>query len=275
MSKIVFFGTPDYVVCVPEALKNSGHEIVAVVTQSPKPVGRKKIITASPLDDWAKQNNVKVFYDTTLLHNSNVVRPAEIGVLASYGKIVAKEILELFPNGIINIHPSLLPKWRGAAPVQEQILAGEKNLGISLMLMDEQLDHGPILLQTTIPIEKDDTQQSLLVKAFKKGVKMLVDILPLYVQRRILPTKQEHKIATYTYKTSESKEKAYFDINNPPNALPLEQMARAFYPWPNAWTIWSGKIIKFYPRRKIQMEGKNPVSWEEFKRAYPDFPVKL
>ncbi|TSC88640.1 MAG: methionyl-tRNA formyltransferase [Microgenomates group bacterium Gr01-1014_5] len=279
MSKVIFFGTPNYVIPVLEALKKTGHDIVAVVTQPPKPVGRRKILTPSPVEIWAKKNGVKVLNKHRDL---NELSP-EVGVLASYGKIVTKEVLDIFPKGIINIHPSLLPKWRGACPVQEQILAGEKNLGISLMVVDEQMDHGPILEQQVVEIGSSDTQQSLLVKGFKIGAQMLVKILPLYVERRIIPNEQDHSKATYTYKTMESKNKAYFDIDNPPNAAQLDQMIRAFYPWPIAWTIWKrdtthGKrdtIIKFFPGKKIQIEGKNPVNYEEFLQAYPDFPLKV
>lgn len=274
MTKIVFFGTPDYVVCVLEALKKDGHEIVAVVTQPPKPVGRKKILTSSPIGNWAKQNRVQVLNDTTSLR-SGVVKQTGVGVLASYGKLVEKEVLEVFPKGIINIHPSLLPKWRGAAPIQEQVLAGEKDLGISLMLMDERMDCGPILQQITIPVGKDDTQETLLNKAFKKGSDMLVRILPQYLEGKIRPKPQDDSQATYTYTTSESKQKACFNIENPPSIIQLDRMVRAFYPWPNAWTKWDGKVIKLFPGRKIQMEGKNPVEYEEFRRSYPDFPLNL
>lgn len=274
MAKIIFFGTPNYVVCVPEALSSAGHEIAAVVTQPPKPVGRKKVITPSPVEKWAVQNKIPVFYDTTSLHSS-VVKSVEVGILASYGKIISKETLDIFPKGIINIHPSLLPKWRGACPVQEQILAGEKKLGISLIVIDQQMDHGPILSQETVAIQGKDTQESLLTKGFNKGTEMLIKILPLYVERRIFPKEQDDSKAIYTYKTMESKNKAYFDIDNLPNAIHLDRMIRAFYPWPVVWTKWSEKIVKFYPGKKIQIEGKNPVKYEEFLKTYSDFPIKL
>ena len=279
MAKIIFFGTPDYVVCVPEALINAGHDIVAVVTQPPKPLGRKQVVTPSPVEIWAKKHRVRVLNN----HNDLNKLSPEVGVLASYGKIVTKEVLDIFPKGIINIHPSRLPKWRGACPVQEQILAGEKNLGISLMVMDEQMDHGPILEQQMIVVNDSDTQQSLLVKGFKIGAQMLVKILSFYTERRMLPKGQEHSKATYTYKTLESKKRAYFDLDNPPEPEQLDRMIRAFYPWPVAWTIWKrdtthGKrdtIIKFFPGGKIQIEGKNPVKYKEFLKTYSDFPIKL
>lgn len=290
MAKIIFFGTPLYVVCVLEDLIKSGHEIVAVVTQPPKPAGRKQIITPSPVAVWSKENEVQAFDYTTPLHkqsllsdSSGVVKNVEVGVLASYGRIVPKEVLDLFPKGIINIHPSSLPKWRGATPVQEQILAGEKELGISLMIMEEGMDNGPILDQTTIPLDVADTQEILLKKAFQKGSEMLVKTLPNYLSGKIKPRDQDDSQATYTYKTSESKEKAYFNIDNPPSAEELDRMIRAFYPWPICWTKWpfdsaqgkETKIIKLYPERKIQMEGKNIVGWETFKKGYPNFPIKL
>lgn len=268
MTKIVFFGTSDYVVCVPEALKKAGHEIVAIVTQSPKPVGREQLVTPSPVEEWAKKNGIKVLYEP------QVNTSADIGVVASYGAIIKNEVINSFPQGILNIHPSLLPKYRGACPIQAAIFYNESQTGVTIIKMDERMDHGPIVTQETVAIEVSDNFETLRIKAFELGIKMLVEILPNYLNGEIKLFPQDEGKVTYTWKAAETKSKAYFHIDNLPNPDTLERMARAFYPWPNAWTRWGGKIVKFYPGRKIQMEGKNPVKFEEFLRAYPNFPIK-
>lgn len=282
MAKIIFFGTPDYVIPVPRALKKAGHEIVAVVTQPPKPVGRNKVITPSPVSSWAEKNKIKILTDNTPLRRS-VFFKAEVGVVAAYGQIIPKVVLDIFPKGILNIHPSLLPKYRGASPIQAAIFYGDKKTGVTIIKMDEKVDHGPIIGQEKIVISDSDSFETLRMTAFELGSKMLVDVLSSYLRGKIKTVAQDHNKATYTWKISETKDKAYFNLAHPPSPEVLDRMSRAFYPWPTAWTIWSfgsaqdknGKIVKFLPGGKIQMEGKKPVDFATFKRGYPDFPLLL
>lgn len=283
MAKIIFFGTPDYVVCVPQDLKDAGHEIVAVVTPQPKPQGREKIIAPSPVAVWAQNNNIPVIHNLNDLVSMIRINRTELGIVASYRKIIPKEVLDFFPKGILNIHPSLLPKYRGASPIPAAILAGDKETGVTLIKMDEQIDHGPIIAQKPLPIPKEATTKDMLPVAFKKGAEVLINILPDYLKGALQPIEQQHTKATYTWKTSETKEKAYFDIKRPPSQEVIDRMAKAFYPWPSAWTIWpfdsaqgkKAKIVKFFPNKKIQIEGKRPVTYKQFKEGYPDFPLEL
>lgn len=286
MAKIVFFGTPKHVICVPEALKNCGHKVIAVVTQPAKPVGRKQLITASPVALWARKNNVKIL-DGNLQDIIGELQKlkADLGVLEAYGRIVPQEILDAFPRGIINVHPSLLPKYRGSSPVQATILNGDKTTGITLIKLDTEMDHGSILYQEEAQIKDNDTLDSLQERLFVRSAQILCDLIPKYLSGRVRPYQQNEAEATYTWNTNETKEKAYFDINNPPAPGIIERMARAFYPWPNAWTKWSlfagasgdknGKIVKFLPGRKIQLEGKKVVDYKQFKEGYPDFPLEI
>lgn len=284
MAKIVFFGSPDYVLSVPEALLAAGHEIFAVVTQPPKPVGRKQIVTPSPVSEWASKHNIQVLdkKPKEIIQDLKKLN-ADIGVLESYGEILPAEIINLFPFGIVNVHPSLLPKYRGSSPNQMAILAGDKITGLTVIRLDEKMDNGPILYQQEEEIKNDDTLESLRNRLFQKSANLLVEILPQYLEGKIKTIPQDDSQATYTWNTWETKQKAYFDINNPPSPQVIDRMVRAFYPWPVTWTKWSfgsaqdkqEKVIKLFPERKIQMEGKNPVSFEEFKRTYPDFPLEI
>ncbi len=283
MAKIIFFGTPEYVKIIPEALLISGHEIVAVVTQPPKPHGRNKEITPSPIAIWAEKKIIPVITDF-----SNIAKlEADLGVVASFGRIIPKEVLDLFPKGMLNIHPSLLPKYRGACPIQNAILDGIKESGVTIIKMDKKMDHGLILSQQMIEISDSDSLENMLIKSFKLGSEMLVNILPDYLKGKTILKLQDESEATYTWKTAETKEKAYFDLNppvgGPPTSEVLDQMARAFHPWPNAWTYWEREatsdkrkvIVKLLPNKMLQMEGKKPVSYKQFLEGYPKFPKIL
>src|SRR3989344_2820288 len=277
MARIVFFGTPKHVVCVPEELKKAGHEIVAVVPQPPKPVGRKQIITPSPVASWAKVYNIKIFDGNPReIINDLKTLKADIGVLEAYGRILPQELVDhTFTYGIINVHPSLLPKYRGSSPIQAAIFIGDKQTGITVIKLDDQMDHGPILFQKKYPINEDDTLESLQTRLFEESAKILCKVIPDYLEGKIKLVVQKEDDASYTWKTQETKQKAYFDISNAPNLEALDRMARAFYPWPGAWTKWQGKVVKFLPNKMVQIEGKRPVSWKQFKEGYRNFPLEL
>lgn len=302
MSRIVFFGTPEFVLPVLEALKNSGHEILAVITQPSKPIGRRQILTPSPVAIWAEKHQISVVTDVKEAANLN----ADLGIVAAYGKIIPSQVIESFPHGLINIHPSLLPKYRGASPIQAVIAAGEKETGVTIMKIDEEMDHGPLLYQFTSPIKKTDTTGSLRERVFEKSAKKLVEILPSYLEGKIKPQEQEHEKATYTKLVR--KEHGFIPpgyvkavvqdvpLNNEewqipfiknysllPSAQSLEQFIRALDPWPGSWTYvhlnkvpQRLKILKAHVEKnklvldQVQLEGKNPVSWEQFNKGYPE-----
>jgi methionyl-tRNA formyltransferase len=316
MLKIVFFGTPDYVLPVLDALhkeykiprEESG--IVAVVTQPPRPTGRKKEMTFSPVDTWAHQKNIHIYFEAAKIVEEGV--EADLGVLASYGEFIPKNVINHFKYGVINIHPSLLPKWRGSSPVQASILSGEKETGASVIRLDNELDHGPIISKFKEEIEASDTSESLRNKLFERSAQFLLDLLPNYISGKVKPQEQEHKKATFTIQIKKqdgfiSPELLEASINGKtikndleikwikdyslaPNPANIERFIRAMQPWPGAWTMvkLNTKDEGLGPRRLkiisahldsttqslvldlVQLEGKNAVSWEEFKKGYPE-----
>lgn len=275
--KVVFFGTPEFVVPVIEIL-HQNFELVAVVTNPDKPTGRHQRLTPSPVNQAAsKMKDVQILtpekLDIEFTHTLLTFNP-DLFIVAAYGKIIPDEVINLPKHGSLNIHPSLLPKYRGASPIQAAILAGETDTGVTIIKMDHSMDHGPIITQTEYQILPEDTFETLSKILFQESAKLLINNLEKYIKGELGLTPQDDNKATYTWKTNETKEKAYFDIENPPSSEVLDRMARAFYPWPNAWTKWNGKIVKLLPGKTVQIEGKNPVKLEEFLHGYPDFPIK-
>ncbi|MAG59759.1 hypothetical protein CMO96_03160 [Candidatus Woesebacteria bacterium] len=303
MAKVVFFGTPDYVLSILIAL-NKQHEIVAVVTQTAKPVGRKQEVVDSPVAEWAKKHKVKIVTDL-----QNIRVKADVGVLAAYGRIIPKKVIDMFPSGIVNIHPSLLPKYRGASPTQATIVSGDRDTGVSLMQMDEEMDHGLIIAQFKEKVRNDDTGRSLLERLFTKSAKELAKILQDYLDGKLKPVAQEHDKATYTTlfkkeygfvppkyvklalngKIAKSKWSVLYiqGFSLVPNPKAIERFIRAVSPWPNAWTeikVTSNKgqvtrklkILRAHAKDgklildQVQLEGKSPVSWNQFRQGYPE-----
>ncbi len=309
--RIIFFGTPDYVVPIADALHKKYHAVrekgvVAVVTQPPKPIGRKKEIAYSPIDNWAYKKKIKILRDL----NISSFPSAELGIVASYGKIIPKKIIDNFKFGVLNIHPSLLPKYRGASPIQAAIAAGETTTGVTIIKMDEFMDHGPIVSQFKETINPDDSFGTLRQRLFERSAQFLIDLIPNYLNGKINLKEQNHNEATFTklitkengfikpqfianlldnsknQKNKKDKFEVKFikDFSAPITAESIHNLIRAFDPWPNAWTYVeiSGKIkrLKLIKSRlqnqklvleKVQIEGKNPVKWEEFKKGYPNF----
>lgn len=308
--KIVFFGTPDYVLPVLNSLhrefkqKTTGSPIVAVVTQKPKPAGRKKHVAYSAVDKWAHAKKIPTYYDYAKLIEEI---EADFGILASYGSIIPKRVIEHFPHGILNIHPSALPEFRGTSPVQATLVSGKDTTNVTIMLLDEKLDHGPIISQFTEEILLDDTTGSLRTRLFTKSAEVLITLLPAFISGKITPKKQNHEQASYTtlvnksdafippkYLASVMERKPSKDkweigflknyILNP-NPHTLDRFIRAMQPWPQAWTkvkLFKDKetkrlkILKAHIEDKklvldeVQLEGKNPVSWQQFTRGYPN-----
>lgn len=200
------------------------------------------------------------------------LKEAEIAVVAAYGKILTKDELDSPKYGCINIHPSLLPKYRGASPIQAVILNGDQVSGISIIKMDELVDHGSIIYQERLELSNSDNFQSLSKKMFVRASKILPQVIEDFVSGKIKLRRQNHAIASFC--PILKREDGYFDINNPPNPEKLDRMIRAYYPWPGVWTLWNNKIVKFLPGGLLQMEGKKPISLRDFLNGYPDFPLK-
>lgn len=289
-TRIVFFGTPDFVIPVLKKLIDN-FTVVGVVTAPDTIQGRKKLLTSSPVKQFALQHNIPVLQPEKLrpfregstpvveIENWKLKIPqADLYVVAAYGKIIPQSILEIPKNGALNIHPSLLPKYRGTSPIQATLLNGDSMSGITIIKMDEKMDHGPILAQWEIPINPTDTFSSLHHSLFKDAAEGLSGVITDFLNNKITPTAQDEAEATFCEKIT--RESGYFDSENPPDPQTLDRMIRAYYPWPTTWTrvkLKNGeeKIMKLFPEGKIQMEGKNIVTMKEFLNGYPELKQLL
>jgi methionyl-tRNA formyltransferase len=273
--KVIFFGTPDFVLPVLESI-HTNFELVGVVTTPDALVGRKQILTPSPIAQKAEELGIEVIkpkqFDSSTIEQLNNLSP-DLFIVASYGKIIPQNILDIPKHGSINIHPSRLPLYRGASPIQSQILDGVVDSGISFILMDAEMDHGSLIYNSEFIIRNSDTFQSLHYSMFKQSAEELPKVIKGFVDGSLKPIEQDHSKATFCGHIT--RESGYFDIENPPSKEHLDRMIRAYFPWPSAWTRWNGKIVKFLPEGKMQMEGKNPVSKKEFLNGFKDFPLEI
>ncbi|OJF69931.1 methionyl-tRNA formyltransferase [Alteromonas sp. V450] len=248
--KIIFAGTPDFAAKHLSALLDSEHDIIAAYTQPDRPAGRGKKLTASPVKQLALQHNIPVFQPSSLKSDEaqKVITDldADIMVVVAYGLLLPAAVLNAPKLGCINVHGSILPKWRGAAPIQRAIWAGDTNTGVTIMQMDEGLDTGDMLHIATLPIEASDTSATLYEKLAQLGPVALVDVLNRFDS--FTPQKQDDAEASYAKKLS--KEEAR--INWHEDALQIERNIRAFNPWPVAWMnvdehnvkVWSASVVK-------------------------------
>lgn len=198
------------------------------------------------------------------------LKVAHLGVVASYGRILTKEEVNTPKFGLINVHPSLLPMYRGPSPIQAAILNGDKISGITIMKIDEKMDHGPIIYQESLELSDSDNFDILSKKMFRRSAKILPQIIKDFTAGRIKPKSQKHSQASYCPLLT--RQSGFFKISNPPKNL--DKTIRAYYFWPGVWTKWNGKIVKFYPDNKIQMEGKKIMPIKDFLNGYPNFPLK-
>ncbi|MCI6811412.1 MAG: methionyl-tRNA formyltransferase [Lachnospiraceae bacterium] len=244
--RIVFMGTPDFAVGALEALVEAGHQVAAVVTQPDKPKGRGGKSQITPVKACALEHGLPVFQPERIKAPEAVERlrgyQAQLFVVAAFGQILSQEILEIPQYGCINIHASLLPKYRGAAPIQWAIIEGEKETGVTLMQMDKGLDTGDMLAEARVSIETDETGGSLFDKLSRIGAKLLVDTLPAIEAGRIIPRPQND--AQSSYAGMMKKEMGLVDWNKP--AAYLERLVRGLNPWPSAYTRLNGKTLKIW-----------------------------
>lgn len=277
MSKVIFFGNSKYSVIGAEIIHKE-FPISLVVTIPDKSIGRKKILTPSPTKIWAQKNNIEALetdkLDTVAQEKIKKISP-DFFVIEDYGLILPETILNLPKFASINIHHSLLPKYRGSSPAPAAIYYGDKITGVTIIEITSKMDAGDILAQAKYKMKDHETADSLLIQLNILGAALIPDVLKTYQSKTLKKVKQDDSQASYTWKKAETKDKAYFDIENPPSLEAIDRMARAFYPWPNAWTKWNGKIIKFYPNKMVQLEGKKPVTYKQFKEGYPNFPLEL
>ena len=254
--RIIFMGTPDFAVPCLQSVLDAGHEVSAVFTQPDKPRGRKQILTPPEVKVLALEKGLTVYQPKTLkdgeaLSVISAFSP-DVIVVAAYGKILPKEILDLPRYGCINVHGSLLPKYRGAAPIQWSVINGDKETGVTIMQMAEGLDTGDMLYQKAIPIGIDDTAESMFDKLAALGAEMLVEALELLPQGKLTPVKQDDSLSSY----APMLDKDISDIDWSKSAAQVHDLVRGLYSWPVAQTTLNGKKLKIYSTSLCDKNGE-------------------
>ena len=258
--KIVFMGTPDFAEESLKAIYEAGHEIIGVVTNPDRPKGRGMKMIPSPVKEFAMENNLKIYQPEKVKNNEEFVnelkelKPDVICVVA-YGKILPKEILDIPPYGCINVHASLLPEYRGAAPVQWAVLNGDKTTGVTTMYMDIGMDTGDMILKEKIEIGEDETTGELLDRLKVIGGKLLVETLK-QIEKGIAPREKQGE--DYTVAPMLSKDMAKIDWNNK-SAKEIKNLVRGLNPIMGAYTFLNGKKIKFW---KVDVAGEDEIHAE-------------
>ena len=249
---VVFMGTPDFAVDSLSAIINAGHKVSAVFTQPDKPVGRKQIITPTPVKTFSLEQGLTV-YQPESVRNSDAaeiiknINP-DVCVVVAYGKILPKEILSIPKYGCVNVHASLLPKYRGASPIQWSIVCGESVTGVSTMFLDEGMDTGDVLMTAEEPINSDDTAEMLWDRLSKLGAKLIVETLAKLDNGTATRTPQNNELATYA--PIIKKEDGLLDFTK--SAKVLDCLIRGLHNWPVAYTYANGKRLKIYSAKPIE-----------------------
>jgi len=256
--RIVFAGTPDFSVPVLQALIDSGYEIAAVYTQPDRPAGRGREPRPSPVKQLALQHNLKVYQPESLKPEADqqqlkALNP-ELMIVVAYGLLLPEAVLSIPRLGCINVHASLLPRWRGAAPIQRAILAGDKQTGVTIMQMDKGLDTGAMLARTVCAIEDDDTGSSLHDRLMQLGADTLLHCLSALQKGELQAEPQDDCHATYADKLSKQEAEIDWSLD----ALQLERAVRAYNAWPVAYTRWQRKgkaeNLRIWQARAIDLE---------------------
>lgn len=267
--KIVFFGTPEFAIPILDALRNNKLTPQLIITTPDKPKGRKMEISPPPVKIWAKKHNI-AFLQPKTLKNPEIINELknlnpDLFVIASYGKILPKDILDIPKYGTLNVHPSLLPRWRGPSPIQYTILAGDKETGVTIMLTDEEMDHGPILAQQKLKNYESGIMnyEELHHELAKLGAKLLIETIPKWVGGKIKPQEQDHSKATFSKIIK--KQDGHINLQEE-TAEEIERKIKALNPWPGTYTFWQkdGKKIRLilleaertfpYDRKKVSGE---------------------
>lgn len=244
--KIIFMGTPDFSTGVLESIIRAGHEVTAVVTQPDKPRGRGHEMQFPPVKETALKYGLKVLQPKKIRDPEVIAElekiPADICVVVAFGQIIPKAILEMKKYGCINVHASLLPAYRGAAPIQWAVVDGLKETGITIMQMDEGLDTGDMLTKTVVPLDEKETGGSLFEKMSAAGAKLCAETLELIEKGEVKPEKQGE--TTTAYAQIITKNMGKIDFSKP--AEKIERLIRGFNPWPSAYTKLGGKTLKIW-----------------------------
>lgn len=256
---IIFAGTPDFAATHLKALIDSNHNVIAVFTQPDRPAGRGNKVTASPVKQLALENNLPIYQPVTLKSSENqkIISDlnADIMIVVAYGLILPQLVLDMPKLGCLNVHGSLLPRWRGAAPIQRACWAGDKQTGITIMQMDAGLDTGDMLYKLSCNIEPTDTSASLYDKLAKLGPQALLKTLDLISEGNIHPEKQDPSQATYAKKLSKQEAKLDWHLS----AQQLERCIRAFNPWPVSYFEVNRELVKVWQAQAITINHNKPV----------------
>ena len=269
--KIIFMGTPDFAASALEKIVEAGHEITLVVTQPDKPKGRSGELQVSDVKACALKHGFPVFQPERIKLPENVAYlknyEADIYVVAAFGQILSQEILDIPKFGCVNIHASLLPKYRGAAPIQQAIIDGEKTTGVTIMQMAAGMDTGDILLQREIPIDDNETGGGLFDKLSELGAELIAEALPKIERGELTPVMQDEKLATKCGKLSKNMGK--IDFNK--SAITIRNLIRGLNPWPSAYTRLDGKMLKIWSADAIDDKNVKEIAGnvEALKNAAP------
>ncbi len=302
--KIVFMGTPKFGATILEKLVNGGYKPDLVITETDKAKGRKQIIVPSPVKITAQNFNIPIFQpekNEDLKSKIESLKP-DLTIVAAYGRILSKEVLEIPKYKSLNIHPSILPKYRGASPIQHTILNNDKESGVTVILMDEKMDHGKIVSKINCQVPEKITCEQLSLQMAELGGDIIVDTIPKWINNEIEPETQNEAETTYTKILNKEDGKINWEMP----ATQIERKVRALNPWPGTWTSWDNvrlkilkaRIFKFPVKKKypigqilvvpqneaavqcdedflvleeLQLEGKKPLNSEDFLRGYQNF----
>ena len=277
---IAFFGSPEIAVIVLEEMKDAGYIPSLVVTNPDRPQGRGMVLTPTPVKDWANTHKIAVFEPTTLKNKEELdvltAQEWDLFIVVAYGLIMPKWLIDLPKHGTLNVHPSMLPKLRGASPIRTSILEGLKDVGITIMLMDEKMDHGPILFQQpttfTHPIPGRELDENLA----HQGGLLLCDIIPKWIAGEIIPAPQDHEEATFCGKITKDMGEIKIDPHNLPSGEEAYQIVlkvASFDGWPGTFFFHEGKRIKIVDAvisddtlviSRVIPEGKKEIDFEVY-----------
>lgn len=268
MLRVIYMGTPQFAVPALEALLQAsepgavlpdGYEIVTVITRPDKPVGRGQEIVYSPVKQATLAHGIPVWQPGSLKRPENIealaAYEADLYIVAAFGQILPQAVLDQPRYGTLNIHASLLSKYRGVSPISEAILQGDTEAGVTIMLLDAGVDTGPMLLKKSIPISEDETTGSLTGKLANLGAQALLEVLPLWIRGEITPEAQDENLASHTRMLRKEDGELSWEL---PAAV-LARKVRAYTPWPGAYSHWRGKLLKIVSARAVPLEPGEPV----------------
>lgn len=282
MLRIIYMGTPYFAVptltaliegSAPGVLLPEGYEIVTVITRPDKPSGRGREVAFSPVKQTAQSYGLPVWQPGSFKKQENsqalAAYKADLYIVAAFGQILPQAVLDQPRCGTLNVHASLLPKYRGPDPIAEAILQGDKETGVSIMLLDAGVDTGPVLMRQSIALSNDETTGSLTVKLAQLGAQALRETLPLWVTGKLQPQSQDEARASHTHMSQ--KEDGKIDWEKP--AAVLARQIRAYMPWPGSYTFWRGKMLKIITAHPSSIEVEQPVPGTTIIREEADHQV--